>query len=140
MNRILLFNNPAKPVPTMSYAIYKSLHLTALFLLFFSIGGLWLFYSAGKTEPRLRKALLILHGTAWLTAFVAGFGLIVRLNTAVPWPGWLYAKLLIGIFLGLIPLFFRKMLKEPKRLNRILTVLLVVFLIFTAVTAVHTKF
>ena len=124
----------------MSYAVYKSLHLTALFLLFFSIGGLWLFYSTGKTKHRLKKALLILHGTAWLTALIAGFGLLARLNTAVPWPGWFSVKLFVGILFGLIPFLFRKMLKKPNSFNKTLSLLLTVFLIFTAVIAVHLKF
>ena len=94
----------------MSYIFYKSLHLGALFLLFFSLGGLWLFYFR-EVGDGFKRQLLILHGISWFVVIFAGFGLIARLGIAFPWPLWIYIKLFIGILLGLAPLLFRKAIK-----------------------------
>ena len=125
----------------MSYSVYKSLHLGGLFLLFFSLGGLWLLYAVGKTVPVLKKQLLALHGVSWLVVFIAGFGLIARTEIDFPWPVWIYVKLLIVIFLGLSPLLFRKTLREPQKNRKIqMAVLILILLGFLAVYSVHAKF
>ena len=94
----------------MSYIFYKSLHLGSLFLLFFSLGGLWLFYSREEGNV-FKRQLLILHGISWFLVIVAGFGLIARAGIAFPWPLWIYVKLFIGVLLGFVPLLFRKAIK-----------------------------
>ena len=124
----------------MSYTFYKSLHLGGLLLLFFSLGGLWLLYAVGKTVPTLKKQLLVLHGVSWLVVFIAGFGLIARMAIEVPWPFWIYVKLLVGIFLGLSPLLLRRTLKEPQKNKKIQMAFLILFLLsFLAVYSVHAK-
>ena len=125
----------------MSYMFYKSLHLGSLFLLFFSLGGLWLFHSMDKEKRAFKKQLLILHGISWFLVILAGFGLIARLNVAFPWPLWIYVKLFIGIFLGFAPLLFRKTGKKSgrKKASQGMFVFLICLIIF-AVFSVYRKF
>ena len=127
----------------MSYVFYKGLHSSALFLLIFALGGLWIL-SAGKSSFRghLRSRLLIFHGIAWFAAFIAGFGLIAKLKIGFPWPLWIYFKLLVGIALGAAPLFLRKFLSDfqPAKSGRVwIAFFLLLFLILSAVISVHGK-
>ena len=126
----------------MSYAVYKSLHLGSLFLLFFSLGGLWLLYSVERVGAGFKKPLFILHGISWFVVVVAGFGLIARLGTAFPWPLWIYIKLLIGILLGFAPLLFQKTIKKSGQKGIIAqgVFLFIMFLIVAAVFTVYKRF
>lgn len=122
----------------MSYMFYKSLHFGSLFLLFFSLGGLWLFYSAEKVGAGFKKSLFILHGISWFVVVVAGFGLIARLGIAFPWPLWIYIKLLIGILLGMAPLLFQKTIRKSGQ--KAIAQGIFLFLMFLIVAAVFTVY
>ena len=123
----------------MSYIFYKSLHLGSLFLLFFSLGGLWLFYFR-KMGSVFKRQLLILHGISWFLVIIAGFGLIARSGIAFPWPLWIYIKLFIGVLFGLAPLLFRKVIKGTGQKKAAQGMFLfIVFLAILALTSVYRK-
>ena len=123
----------------MSYTFYKILHLTSLFVACLSLGGLWLFYrgewSGGKKAGRF---LLNLHGISLFVAFVAGFGLIAKLQIASPWPLWIYMKLLLWLVLGAAPFFLRRGITEPNKNRKALIAfgLLCVVIVLSVKTAV----
>lgn len=85
----------------MSYSFYKFIHIFSIFIILITLGIL----SALKDKPLSRKVFTIINGVATLIAFVAGFGLIARLNLDWPWPGWVWVKLIGWIFIGMGPKF-----------------------------------
>lgn len=83
----------------MSYEFYKILHFTGIFFIFMTLGAQLLHYMAGGTKDHpFRKLLGMSHGIGMLLALVGGFGLLARLQ--IGFPGWIYAKVAIWIFLG----------------------------------------
>lgn len=87
----------------MSYEFYKVLHHTGLFMVFLSLGAYLLNAIAdGGRQFRGRRLVMITHGLGMLAVFVAGFGLIARLQLSTPWPLWIYLKLGIWILIGLL--------------------------------------
>ncbi len=87
---------------SVNYETYKILHLIGVLLLFIAFGGM-LFHAmsgGGKKYPQ-KKLLAITHGVGLTVILVAGFGLLARLDlTSAPWPGWVFAKLLIWLVAG----------------------------------------
>lgn len=124
----------------MSYTFYKILHLISLFTALFSIGGLWLFYSGKLQEgsSTFKKFLLNLHGISFFVAFVAGFGLIAKLQIPTPWPLWIYIKLLVWLFLGASPFLLKKGINEPRKNTKVwfLFALLFAVIVLSVMTAV----
>ena len=93
----------------MSYDFYRILHLVVLFVLFFSLGGLWLLYEAKSNSLKsFKKILITIHGISLLIALVAGLGLIVKLAVPTPWPLWVYVKFVIWLMLGAFPLVIKR--------------------------------
>ncbi|MCB0394295.1 MAG: hypothetical protein KDD25_07035 [Bdellovibrionales bacterium] len=93
----------------MSYEFYKVLHLFGLSLILLPLGAIALhaFTGASKSELTQRKALLATHGVGMLLVFVAGFGLIAKLQLG--WPAWIWVKMLIWLFLGgLVALLYKR--------------------------------
>lgn len=90
----------------MSYGFYKVLHLVSVMAIFLSLGALTLHIMMGgnKKFPQ-RKWIMITHGVAMLIVFVAGFGLMARLNMVKSWPGWIWGKMLIWLFFGAVVAF-----------------------------------
>lgn len=87
----------------ISYLGYKFMHLTGIFLILISLGGLLILRGTAEETRRVwRKHLSILNGVGLLIAFVAGFGLMARLNLDWPWPGWIYLKLLVWLYFGAV--------------------------------------
>lgn len=88
----------------MSYEFYKVVHLFGILLLFASLGGAAMLALRGGSPEEtggLRKLLAALHGVALLVIFVAGFGLMARLNMmGSAWPLWIYVKLGVWAVLG----------------------------------------
>lgn len=85
----------------LSLTVYKIIHVVGVMMLFLAIGGsLTHAINRGGSDQRWRKGLSITHGVGLLLILVAGFGMMARLNIGWPWPGWIYAKLLIWIMLG----------------------------------------
>ena len=124
----------------MSYTFYKILHLSALFLGALALGGLWLFYTNKDHNNKdfYRKFLLNLHGISFFLVFVAGFGLIAKLQIPSPWPYWLYVKLLLWLLLGASPFFLKKGLVSPKEKAKALLLFggLAAALIFSVLVAI----
>ena len=95
----------------MPYEFYRVLHLATIFLILLSLGAITLHTLNGGTKNyAARKWVSALHGTGLLIAFVAGFGLMARLNMmGQGWPTWIFIKLGIWLTLGAMPvLLYRK--------------------------------
>lgn len=52
-----------------------------------------------------KKLLLSLHGLGLVIVFVAGFGLLARLNIISGFPFWVWTKIIVWIVVGAIPVF-----------------------------------
>ena len=94
----------------MSYGFYKVLHFASILFLFISLGAQALFFllSDKQKNPGIHKSLMISHGVSLLVAFVAGFGLIVKIGISGAWPGWVYGKIVVWVLLGGIVVFNKK--------------------------------
>ena len=97
----------------MSYTTYKLIHLLGLFALMVALAGMAAHAASGqaKEENKSYKNLLLLHGLGALLALTGGFGLMARLDMASAGllPGWIWAKLILWLFLGgLVALPYRK--------------------------------
>jgi len=91
----------------MSYNFYKILHLTAVFIIFLSLGGAVFRSLAADTSARTKKLVGIMCGTGLLIAFFAGFGLMAKLG--IGFDGWVIGKLIIWLALsGLLAVVNRK--------------------------------
>jgi len=94
----------------MSYEFYKIAHLIGLIMLFSSLGAM-LYHSSlgGKKSDTYRKSLAMIHGIGLLFLFVAGFGMLAKLQMHWPWPGWVLIKILIWVAMGgSIAIIYRK--------------------------------
>jgi hypothetical protein len=96
----------------ISYQIYKILHLTGIFMIVISLGGMAVAAINGgvKNHP-FRKQLAWTHGIGMVLALVAGFGLLARLGLqhGEGLPVWVIAKLVIWFVLGgIVSLFIRQ--------------------------------
>lgn len=85
----------------IGYTTYKFIHLVGILFIFIAIGGL----SALAQGSKPRKIYGMLHGIFLLITFVAGFGLIARLNLPTPWPMWIWCKLAGWLVIGMAPKF-----------------------------------
>jgi hypothetical protein len=86
---------------SVSYEFYKILHQVGLFMVFLSLGAYLLNALAdGGRQFMGRRLVMITHGIGMLAVFVAGFGLIARLQIPTPWPMWIYLKLGIWLLIG----------------------------------------
>ncbi len=90
----------------MSYEIYKVLHVSAVLLLFTSLGTL---AASGSAEgAALRRLAKIAHCVALTIIFVAGFGLLARLGMFGAIPLWAWTKIGLWLVLGLVVLPLRR--------------------------------
>ncbi len=96
----------------MSYEFYKVVHLLGIIALFTSLGGLAMLVLRGGPEAEtkgLRKLLMAVGGVSLLVVFVAGFGLMARLEMmSASWPLWIYFKLGAWLALGACQTAVRK--------------------------------
>lgn len=84
-----------------SYSFYKVLHIIGILGLFISLGALIMHSCHGGDKKfKGRKMVMITHGVSLLVVFVAGFGLMARLNMMGSWPLWIYLKIGIWLLLG----------------------------------------
>lgn len=105
----------------MSPEFYKVLHLSGIFLMFGSLGGLamlsWQNRGAQAVKDEVntaRKRLVMFHGIALLVILVAGFGLMAKLGMMKGWPTWIYGKLAIWLMFGAAATAVRKMADQGK--------------------------
>ncbi len=77
------------------YEIYKTIHLTSLFLL---VSG---FAVAFFTQNQM-KFFRIVNGIMTLLVFVSGMGLLARIGIkhAEPWPLWVKVKVIMWFLVG----------------------------------------
>ena len=120
----------------MSYTFYKLLHLSGIFLLLLSLGGIASHRLQGGTKANFknRKFFMMFHGIGLLVSFVAGFGLMARAGYSFT-SGWIYVKLGVWLLLGMYPVIFYKQ-KENSRLPFIA----LLAALFTALLFVEYKF
>ena len=86
----------------MSYQFYKLLHLIGVIILFSGIGAV-LATTNGTTKNKLAS---IANGVGLLVIFVAGFGLMARLNTG--FAPFIIAKLFVWLALGILPALIKR--------------------------------
>jgi len=82
----------------MSYNFYKVLHLTAVFIIFLSLGGAVFRSLAADASEKTKKLIGAMCGAGLLIAFVAGFGLMAKLG--IGFDGWVLSKLVIWLIMG----------------------------------------
>lgn len=94
----------------MSLDFYRVLHLTGIFLIILSLGGLGLHIVNGGTRDFANRRLFaIAHGIGLVVTLIAGFGLLGKLQLMTAIPGWAWAKMLIWLWMGIIPaIFYRR--------------------------------
>lgn len=87
----------------VSYTAYKVIHLAGIFMVLLSLGGVLVVHSISRSNDRRWRTLAsATNGLGLLLTFVAGFGLIARLEFDWPWPLWVYLKVLIWLGFGFL--------------------------------------
>ena len=77
----------------MSYAVFKILHLTGIFMVLVSLGGLIVL---GVVEDsRWRKLAGMTNGIGLVVVIIGGVGLLGQQQLGWPWLGWILIKILI---------------------------------------------
>jgi len=94
----------------MKYEVYLFLHIVAIITVFITMGAIASHFWQGGNKQNLknRKVLSIVHGTALLIAFIAGFGLIHVRGYSLAHDHWLYIKMLCWLFLAVFPMLMYK--------------------------------
>ena len=124
----------------MSYNFYSILHFTSLTALSLTLGALWGLYTHENYNKKIKTLLLAFHGIIMFLIFLAGFGLIAKIKLSWPWPSWIYAKLIIWLFLGAMPFFIKKSgQKFHSSKKHFLSLLLSFALAFTAILLVKLR-
>lgn len=86
----------------ISYQIYKIMHLAGISLILLGLAAvLGAYANSSKINSRFRMVAFISHGLGLLLALTGGFGMAARLGLVHGLPGWIYAKLMIWVLLGL---------------------------------------
>ncbi|MCY4321291.1 MAG: hypothetical protein OXC37_02655 [Bdellovibrionaceae bacterium] len=124
----------------MSYNFYSILHFSSITALSLILGALWTLYIYKDYNKKTRRLLLSFHGITMFLIFLAGFGLIAKLKIAWPWPFWIYAKLILWLFLAITPIFLKKSGQKFRSSSRhFLSLALIFILIFLAILFVKFK-
>ncbi|MGC9451556.1 MAG: hypothetical protein ACP5I4_08925 [Oceanipulchritudo sp.] len=91
----------------MRHQLYQIIHLTGVFMVFLSYGGLIVRSALGSDNRGLRRLGGMTSGIGLFLILLGGFGLLARLNYG--WPLWVLVKVAIWVILGgLIVLINRK--------------------------------
>lgn len=91
----------------MSLEFYRVLHLVGIFLLLMSLGGLGLhIINGGTREFANRRLFAITHGIGLVITLIAGFGLLAKLQLMGALPAWAWTKLVVWLWMGVIPVVF----------------------------------
>ncbi len=99
----------------MPYEAYKVIHLTGVFLLMLSFGGI---YINSKNETKI-KWLLAFNGIGLVVSLIGGFGLMARLNMMSGWPKWIFFKLAIWVLFAILPSIAMRKKINPKTMTLI---------------------
>lgn len=83
----------------MSYEFYKLLHLLSVLFLFTALGSLLV--RATDAGGGVKRLASIVHGVSLVLILVAGFGLMARLGLTEGLPGWVIAKIVVWLLIGL---------------------------------------
>ena len=87
----------------MSMYLYKIIHLSGVFMVFLSFGGLIVKRQMADSAGTWKTLTGLTNGVGLLLVLVGGLGLLVKLQLG--FPGWALAKFVIWlIFAGLISL------------------------------------
>ena len=82
----------------MSYSLFKILHLSGVFMVLVSLGGLIVL---GVVEDsRWRKLAGMTNGIGLVVVLIGGLGLLGQLQ--VGWPGWILGKILIWLVFAVL--------------------------------------
>ncbi|MDF3818592.1 hypothetical protein P3G55_01700 [Leptospira sp. 96542] len=96
----------------MSFQVLKLVHITGIFLLFFSLGGIALYTLNGgkKSDNKYRLLAAITHGLGLILLIGAGFPMLKHVGVShAALPGWVWVKLVIWLmFGGLLALVSKK--------------------------------
>ncbi|MGE0632348.1 MAG: hypothetical protein AB7O96_08075 [Pseudobdellovibrionaceae bacterium] len=94
----------------ISYQVYKLLHYAGIMMLFAGLGGILIshYASAAGIKGKAKMLAMVAHGVGLIFILVAGFGMLARLGMTDGLPGWIYAKLVIWLFLGAAATLARK--------------------------------
>jgi hypothetical protein len=85
----------------LAASVYKNMHLLGVFMVLVALGGVLLHHMlGGPRDHPWRKPVAITHGIGLLLVLLGGFGMLARLGIHWPWPGWVFAKLVIWVILG----------------------------------------
>ncbi len=82
----------------LSYDFYKILHVSAVLMVFLSVGGMIALARAKVAGAAANKMMNILHGVGLAIALVGGFGIMARIGLSLD--GWIIGKLLIWTTVG----------------------------------------
>ncbi len=110
----------------MPHSVYLYIHLVGLILLTLSIGGILFARQAGEMKPP--KPVVLFHSVGLLLLFVAGFGMIARLDIGWPFPAWIWAKMVLWLLLGGFSYYSKRLSVNVSWIVAIVLFLAVVFL------------
>ena len=91
-----------------SYSVYKILHLSGIFMVLLSVGGVALHViNGGNKDFEAKKFIGKFHGVGLLFILVAGFGMLARLHEGAL-QGWVITKIFVWLsFAGITALIYR---------------------------------
>jgi hypothetical protein len=89
----------------MSYFLLKTLHLFGVIALFTSLGVI-----LAECSERCRKRASIIHGVSLLILLLVGFALLRKPPLDQQW--WM-VKLVLWLFLGVVPVLAKRKLAPP---------------------------
>ena len=97
-------------------------------LMYMALGGLAVLAGTASSDDGkpTRRYLTILHGTALLIIFVAGFGLMAKklaLGGPGTWPGYIWLKMVLWLLLGGSTVLLRK---QPSLMRPMMVILPIV--------------
>ena len=91
----------------LSREFYTIVHIIGVVTLMAALGGVALHAMNGGTghDNRSRRFTATLHGVGAFLVLLGGFGMLARLGVAhgAIFPAWIWAKLLIWVFLAAAP-------------------------------------
>ena len=121
----------------MSYNFYLFLHISGLILMVSALFGAIVYGHATEVlSIKWRKAFGMMHGIGLMIMFIAGFGLLARLQLPFPFPGWVWVKIVLWFIIAFLISFAFK----AKLPSRQLWIIALAVLILSAGLAVFKPF